>query len=257
MLQILNLISMGILISIFSSFARAIPKSQLTDPAYRIAKMSLTDVTESFPNNENFISSPLMDGCNNENSAEIQNKHLSEAANFADLTTATGQLSVFIDQVINIGEKIWAVIAKGEPVINIKLASASAVPKGITCWTQLQGWSAPRSKLYRVKYENVLGSTVVDFTFRVISIYGGNYQGNGKYITRATIQVANLRVDWRFDFDVNVDIPIVYNRGTTEDPLGALEIDINWKVKSIFSPNYTYRSFLFNWQWHYQSVKLI
>lgn len=235
MLQIFNLVSTLILISSFSFTANAEESADVNYPEYQIGKITLTDVTDSFPVNENLMSTSVLDSCNSNEAGTPVNRYLSETTDFADLTTATGQLSVFVDQVINIGQKIWDVVAKGQPVVNVKLDSASAIPKGITCWTQMQGWKAPISRSYRIQYDNILGSTVVDFTFRVISIYGGNYNGKGKYITNASVQVKNLKVNWRFTFDVKVDVPVVFNQGTTEDPLAALQLNVNWKVKTIIS----------------------
>lgn len=197
---------------------------------------TFSEVLDSDQINPNLMSDNFMDGCNSSAaaSAPVENKHLSEVAAFPNLGTATSELSVIIDQVINVGQKIWNVISLGQPVVNLKLDSANALPKGITCWTQLQGWNVPKSKLYRIQYES-LGRTAADLTFRVVSIAGGNYNGKGKYITNASVQVANLQVNWLYTFNVQAEIPMVFNQGTSEDPVAALQLNVNVKLDSKLS----------------------
>ncbi|MCX7675594.1 MAG: hypothetical protein N2Z70_07190, partial [Bdellovibrionaceae bacterium] len=70
------------------------------------------------------------------------------------------QINVMIDQIINIGKKIWNLIEQGRPVVNIKVDKAHALPRGIKCWTDLAGWDAPKSKSYRIDYINGFNSPV-------------------------------------------------------------------------------------------------
>jgi len=52
---------------------------------------------------------------------------------------------------------------------------------------------------------------VVDFTFRVVFLYGGNYQGKGKYLTGITVIPSNVDVMWGYKFDCKVSIPDTVN----------------------------------------------
>jgi hypothetical protein len=53
--------------------------------------------------------------------------------------------------------------------------------------------------------------TVVDFTFKVVFIWGGRYNNIGQYITGATIVPTNIRVLWGYNFEASVKIPDVVN----------------------------------------------
>ncbi len=145
---------------------------------------------------------------------------------------ALNVVEVVVDQIINIGKKIFAVIDAGRPVVNIKLDTANALPAGVTCWSDLSGWSMPKSKVYNVVYENGLGMSVVDFTYRVIFTSGGSVDGTGKYITNATFLPANLSVAWGFKFDAKGAIPSVFNMGSRQTPVAGMQMNLEWKVTS-------------------------
>lgn len=141
-------------------------------------------------------------------------------------------IEVFVDRIINIGKKLWAVVEAGRPRVNLKTDVAHALPKGLFCWTDLAGWQMPKSKTYGVKYTNGFGATVVDFSFRVVYTHGGNYKGTGNYITNAAVMPVKVDVAWGYEFNANAEVPIVFNRGTTEAPLAGMQLNINWNVKT-------------------------
>lgn len=138
-----------------------------------------------------------------------------------------------ISEIINLGKKIWDVIVKNRPVVNVKNFSASAVPQGITAWQQLEGWQTPKTKTYQVTYKNLYGMNVVDFKFRVLYTTGGSYQGQGKYIARVTIIPADLSVAWGYTFNANVEVPSVLNTGTKENPIAGAEVQLHWSVDTV------------------------
>lgn len=154
-----------------------------------------------------------------------------------------GQLQVWVDQIINIGKKIWAVVDAGKPVVNIKVDTANALPRGVQCWTDMAGWSVPQVKGYRVQYENAYGINVVDFTYHVSFIANGNVDGVGKYITNATFIPSNLSVAWGFTFNANATVPMVLNQGTKEAPMAAMQMNMQWKVDSVMSHQETTQSY--------------
>jgi hypothetical protein len=155
----------------------------------------------------------------------------------------TKQLEVEIDTIINIGKKVWAIVEAGKPVVNVELNSASAMPAGIKGWQQLAGWKAPRSSTYRVHYTNLYTMNVVDFSYRVMFTYGGNYKGLGRYVTGATIVPAALDVAWGYSFKANVEIPTVVNMGTIKDPVGGIQMNVNWEVGTVIKNSQTRASY--------------
>ena len=142
------------------------------------------------------------------------------------------EIEVIVDKIINIGKKIWAIVEAGKPVVNVKVDTANALPAGIRCWDELEGWQAPTSKLYQMAYINGFGNAAVTYNFRVSFIAGGSYKGQGKYITLASVQPAKIDVAWGFRFDAAATVPMVFNQGTHVDPLAGMQLAMNWQVKS-------------------------
>lgn len=140
-----------------------------------------------------------------------------------------------LNEIIDIGRAVWAIIKEGKPVVRSEMNSANALPRGVKCWTDLQGWSAPRSRSYRVIYRNGFDMPVVDFTYRLMFTSGGNVNGVGAYISNATFVPANLTVAWGFEFNAKASIPAVTNMGTTANPLAGMQMNMQWSVDSVVS----------------------
>lgn len=173
-------------------------------------------------------------------------KHSLSQTQFPQELSPIKQLEVEIDTIINIGQKIWAIVEAGRPVVNVQLNSASAMPEGIQGWQQLAGWKTPRSSTYRVYYKNVYGMKVVDFSYRVMFTYGGNFNGQGRYVTGATILPAALDVAWGYNFNAAVEIPTVINMGTVENPVGGIQMNVNWDVGTVLRRSQTRNSYFVN-----------
>lgn len=141
-----------------------------------------------------------------------------------------GMLDIIVDQIINTGRKIWAIIDAGRPVVNMKVDVAHALPKGLMCWADLTNWKQPVSKTYRAQYVNGFGANVVDFSFRLNYIYGGSYKGQGQYIANASVAPVKLDVAWGFTFNANAEVPIVFNQGSSDQPLAGMQVNIKWSV---------------------------
>ncbi len=145
-----------------------------------------------------------------------------------------GEGLVLIEKIINIAEKIWAIIERNAPVVNINTQYATAVPDGITSWTQLQSWSRPRSYTYGFYAENLYGITVLDVQYKVAYSYGGNYRGKGKYLTGVTVIPEKVDLAWGYKFNMTAQVhdSTVVNIGTHADPHAALQLKLNWRVST-------------------------
>jgi hypothetical protein len=171
-----------------------------------------------------------------------------------DIVGEISNATVVIDQVINLGKKVWALVAEGKPVVNFKSDVASALPQGITCWSDLTNWSNPISKTYEIIYENGFGMEVIRLQYRVIMVSGGSYQGQGKYVGYATVVPADMHVAWGFNLDVNVAVPVVFNQGTKENPIAGLNLDLKWKTTTPFQSEEGTHSFFMNGMGQFQSL---
>ena len=167
------------------------------------------------------------DGCK-----DNSNPNGTGVAPVVDPLNPVDAIDIIVDKIINIGKKIWAIVDAGKPVVNVKVDTANALPAGVRCWDELEGWQAPTSKLYQMAYENGFGSTVVAYNFRVSFISGGSYKGQGKYITLASVQPAKIEVAWGFRFDAVANVPMVFNQGSHVDPLAGMQLAMNWQVSS-------------------------
>ena len=151
-------------------------------------------------------------------------------------TDALGELNeanLILDQIINMGKKIWVIVEANKPVVNVTTQTANALPTGASSWQALQGWQTPQAKTFRVVYENLYGMDVVDFKFRVLFTAGGNVKGKGLYITDATILPANLDVSWGYKFNATGSVSSVTNAGTSADPIGAMQLVMTWTVNTV------------------------
>lgn len=143
-------------------------------------------------------------------------------------TPTTG--SVIIDQVINIGSFLWMMVERSRPTMNISTYRAHGLPKGVNCWTDLEEWKIPKSKVFSVEQKSKLGKPLAKFTFRISFVYGGNYNGAGQYLANVTVSPVDLQVSWGNDFASEVQIPSVFNMGTKVNPKAAMQIFVYWGV---------------------------
>lgn len=137
------------------------------------------------------------------------------------------------DKIVNIGQKIWKLIAAGKPVFNDKQSSAHALPRNYTCWLDLEGWQPPISRTVKVIFTNAYGVNVIEYFYRLSFVYGGGLNKKGRFITNAVALPAKVEVLWGFNLESNAGVPAVYNVGTVADPVGAMQLDVNWKVSTV------------------------
>ncbi len=142
---------------------------------------------------------------------------------------------VIIDQIINLGQKIWAIVEANKPVVNIQTQYGTATPQGATHWSQLAGWRPPEGTIYGFTAKNAYGGKVVDVKYQVLRTCGGNYNGKGKYLTAVTIQPLTVDVLWGYKFNLSVEIPdsSVVNVGTTQDPVAAMQPVVKWTIATV------------------------
>ncbi|HBA60150.1 MAG TPA: hypothetical protein DCZ92_04925 [Elusimicrobia bacterium] len=140
-----------------------------------------------------------------------------------------------IDNIVNLMDKIFTLIAKNQPVVNIKVDYANAVPYGTSHWTQLQGWSRPSTKKYAFTMENLYGMEVVKVVYQVHWTHSGNYQGKGKFLTGVTVEPLSVSTAWGYNVDLTAEVPdsTVANVGTTADPVASMQVQLKWKVHTI------------------------
>ncbi|MNJ98417.1 hypothetical protein D3C87_161830 [compost metagenome] len=223
----IRLVSALVLALGVSSQALAVDKAY-----FEIKKVTVRDVTAQYAQNYGAKTGGLNADCN---SAQGQ-ANVVDGKPLVD-GNPLGVVEIFVDQIINIGKKIWAIVDAGRPVVNVKIDVAHALPKGLSCWSDLSGWQMPQSKVYNVNYENGLGMTILDYSYRVTFTAGGNADGVGQYITNATFQPAEIYVAWGFNFGAEAQVPSVFNMGSKTSPVAGMQMDMKWHFKSPLAHN--------------------
>lgn len=232
MLKAVSALFLGLALSV-SAFA--------TEKAYfEIKNITVKDSTAQYAGYMDLFSQP---GLSAECAAAGTRKLNATFAGVADSLNPLDVINVAVDQIINIGKKIWNVVEAGKPVVNLQMDTANALPLGVTCWNDLSGWSIPQSKVYTVNYTNGLGMNVVSFAYRVTFTAKGNVNGIGQYITNATFMPANVHVAWGYNFAANAEVPSVFNQGTKEAPIAGMQMNMKWNVSTPVVNNITSQSY--------------
>ena len=140
-----------------------------------------------------------------------------------------------LDQIINTAQKIWKIIADNHPVVDVKAPPyATALPKGLTGWTDLGGWHPPVGTIYELTAKNAYGMKMINLRYQVLRTYGGSYQGKGKYLTAVTVEPLLVEVGWGYHFSLEASIPdtSIVNVGTSQDPVAGMMATLNWHIST-------------------------
>lgn len=148
-------------------------------------------------------------------------------------TDPIDEIGIILDKIIAIGDKIWKIIEKNKPVVDQNYQAMSLVPQGIRSWEQLGTWSVPQVRVFKMVYKNGYGSKVVEFDYRVAFTHSGSVNGKGKYLSRVEVEPATLNVAWGYKFTALGEVLNATNAGTSESPIAAMELRMNWSVDTV------------------------
>jgi len=141
---------------------------------------------------------------------------------------------LILDKIINIGQKVWTIIEKNKPVVDVSNTYATALPEGSRGWSRLEGWSAPRGVVYGMTAKNAYGQTVLNVRWQVVRTFGGRLDGKGRYLTAVTVEPLLVEVLWGYHFSLSAEVPdtSIVNAGTKDDPVAAMTPTLKWQVKT-------------------------
>jgi hypothetical protein len=142
--------------------------------------------------------------------------------------------TVVLDQIINIGQKIWKIIVDNKPVVEVKNTYATALPEGVKSWSQMAGWQRPKGTIYELTAKNAYGGQVIKLRYQVLRTTGGSYKGAGKYLTAVTVEPLLVEVAWGYHFSMDASVPdtSVVNVGTSESPVAAMMAQLGWRIQT-------------------------
>lgn len=136
--------------------------------------------------------------------------------------------------IANIAQKVFDVIRENKPVVNVAVHYANAVPRSIGSWTNLANWKPPVSRTYAWSIKNLMHVKVVEFSYKIMYSYGGDYNGTGKYLTGVSVQPIKLSVLWGFKAGIKCEIPdmSVMNVGSYSSPLAGMSVILTTTIDS-------------------------
>ncbi|MFA6584407.1 MAG: hypothetical protein WCS77_08935 [Elusimicrobiaceae bacterium] len=140
-----------------------------------------------------------------------------------------------LESIVNITTKAWKVIADNKPVVSVNNQYATAVPFGLQSWTMLQQWKGPKGYRFKFRASTYAGLTAVKVDFLLTYLYGGNYNGTGKYLTGVSIVPLSVSVPWNTNFSLGVEVPdlFVINLGTRANPMAGMMIIMNYSLRGL------------------------
>lgn len=151
------------------------------------------------------------------------------------LSGSIGSIVMTIDKLIAAGKKIWAIVEAGKPVISAKFNPISVIPNSDDpnmVFSQMAGWSMPKTKKYEVVYKNLYGGEVVRFEFMVVFQHGGKFKNKGSYITGLNIVPTTINATWGYKFYAKSELMAISNMGSTNDPVAGATINLNYITKT-------------------------
>jgi hypothetical protein len=139
---------------------------------------------------------------------------------------------VVVDQIVNIANKIWKIIKDNKPAVDVKTTYATAVPKGVDHWGQLNGWSRPVGTKFGFYADNRLGQRVMDVDYVVFRTYNGKYNGKGRFLTNVTALPTKTKVSWGYTLNMSVDAAKPTNVGSSENPVAGMQMTVAWTMSN-------------------------
>lgn len=168
---------------------------------------------------------------------EIGETEVNEKVDLPTMTKDLGSVIAAGNKLIAFGTKVWTIIKKGKPVVSVDMGKPiSILPKSDDpneAFLQMENWSAPKAKRYRVEYKNMLGMAVIAFDYTVQFQYNGQYDGTGKYVTGLQVNASNVAVSWGYTFDASSELRSISNRGRLDNPIAAGTIQINYHASTV------------------------
>lgn len=158
-----------------------------------------------------------------------------------------GAIILTIEKLIALGTKIYDIVKKGKPVVNMAFAKpVSVLPQTEdpnVAFNSMTGWSMPKARTYKIEYKNLLGMSVISFDYTVYFQHGGQYEDKGAYITGLTVRASNVSVAWGFEFNASSELETITNRGSRSNPTAGATMRISYSASSLLNSIQSSESF--------------
>jgi hypothetical protein len=156
--------------------------------------------------------------------------------------------------IVNGGVQAWNVINSGKPDGNLSSSYASAIPGFSFNWANFSGWKK-KEAVYTYTVTNLMRVDVIKIKYAVSFYYNGqDLVGartqvtpetslaqrapiKGHYITNFTVRPLAMNIKWGWKFSLNVRMADPMNIGSSDNPVAALQADLNYIISTPFSTN--------------------
>ncbi|ATH07855.1 hypothetical protein BIY24_07795 [Halobacteriovorax marinus] len=159
-----------------------------------------------------------------------------------------GEIIMVVDKLIALGKKIWTIVEAGKPVVTVDMGKPiSVLPKTdsgqLAAFYDMDSWSMPMARTYKVSFKNGFGSSVIGFDYTVNFQWGGRYEYKGAYLTGLNVQASNVSVSWGFNFDASSELVSIVNHGSRDNPVAGAAVRVKYTAKSVLREIKTSESF--------------
>ena len=149
----------------------------------------------------------------------------------------TGKIIDQTKNLVALGESIYTLVQKGKPKNTTEYTPVTVTPKDPMTKEyvdpfDLEGFSVPEAKTFKIQIKNKVGKTVVNFVYKVVYSYGGSYNGAGKYITGVNIIPASVKTRFGWDFASSMKVTGIMNHGSKDSPIAGVMITIKYSANS-------------------------
>jgi hypothetical protein len=151
-----------------------------------------------------------------------------------------GQVIAVAKELVALGEDVYKLLNKGRPVVQTDYAPVSVIPKVAgknVDPMDLENWSMPKTKKFKISYKNGFNMVVVQFDYMVIITSGGRYEGKGAYLTGVQIVPSNIHVKFGFDLSAVMKLQSVMNHGSKTNPVAGAILSLQYRVGNMMGMN--------------------
>lgn len=147
-----------------------------------------------------------------------------------------GTVIAWGQQLVALGESLYTLVQKGKPTINIgSYTAVSVLPRepdtrNYVELMDLEDATDPIRKKYVMSAKNGFGMEVVKVEFLLV-FQVARYNGKGRYIINAMV-FPQVTLGYGFDFEADMKLVGISNKGKKEDPLTAIILNLNYKFGS-------------------------
>ncbi len=221
----------------------SVPVMATDDLYYQIKSIEVTQISDESAEPVSVFESSVRDYAE-------QMVYDAQHSTYSRKNSEIGAVIAIIDELIALGEKIYVIVKRGEPVVNINYAPISVLPKTTAGKViepmKLAHWSQPKTMTYQVNFKNYMGMTPVSFKYMLIFSHSGSYKGKGKYLTGAQVMPLNVDVAWGYDFDATMQLNSIVNHGSEKDAVAGALLVLNYKVGTALKKSETNATFYIN-----------